>query len=224
MHEPVRGMRIGRVDAGYYAELVHPLVARALDHVADVLETAGAVSQQVALDGLEHALSVWGDIAWAEFVAAYPDLDLRHVGRQIAAHYKYGANIPADKTAAARSHAYQIRDAFLAALRDVDALLLPCTPYPAPFYTDTDVDLGDGRKMNVFHGGPVWFTCPVNVAGLPALAIPAGFSADGLPVGVQLVGRPGDEWRLLRVGSAFQARTDHHRRAAARVSPGALSV
>ena len=58
--------------------------------------------------------------------------------------------------------------------------------------------------MDVFRGGPTWFTCPVNIAGLPALALPAGFGASGLPLGVQLTGRPGDEWTLLRIAAAFE--------------------
>lgn len=69
--------------------------------------------------------------------------------------------------------------------------------------------------MNVFSGGPVWFACPVNIAGLPSVALPAGFTGGGLPVGVQLVGRPGAEWTLLRLASAFQARTSYHRQAPA---------
>jgi aspartyl-tRNA(Asn)/glutamyl-tRNA(Gln) amidotransferase subunit A len=64
--------------------------------------------------------------------------------------------------------------------------------------------------MNVYRGGPVWFTCPVNVAGLPALSLPAGFNADGLPVGVQLVGKPDGEETLFAIGAAFQQLTDYH--------------
>ena len=72
--------------------------------------------------------------------------------------------------------------------------------------------MGDGEALNVFRGGPVWFTSPVDIAMLPALSFPAGFSAAGLPLGVQLVGRFADEWTLLRIGQAFQERTSHHER------------
>jgi aspartyl-tRNA(Asn)/glutamyl-tRNA(Gln) amidotransferase subunit A len=66
--------------------------------------------------------------------------------------------------------------------------------------------------MNVFRGGPVWFTCPVDIAMLPALSLPAGFDQGGLPLGVQLVGGFAEEWTLLRISGAFQALTTHHRR------------
>jgi len=56
------------------------------------------------------------------------------------------------------------------------------------------------------------FTRPVNYLGLPSLAIPAGFTRDGLPVGMQLIGRPFDEATLLRIGAAFQRATDFHDR------------
>ena len=50
----------------------------------------------------------------------------------------------------------------------------------------------------------------ITVTGLPAISVPSGFTADGLPVGVQLLGRPFDETTLLRIGHAYQQRTDHH--------------
>jgi aspartyl-tRNA(Asn)/glutamyl-tRNA(Gln) amidotransferase subunit A len=53
------------------------------------------------------------------------------------------------------------------------------------------------------------FTVPANLAGIPGLSLPGGF-VGGLPVGVQLVGRPFDETTLLRLGHAYQQRTDHH--------------
>jgi Asp-tRNA(Asn)/Glu-tRNA(Gln) amidotransferase A subunit family amidase len=53
-------------------------------------------------------------------------------------------------------------------------------------------------------------TAPLNAAGLPALALPCGFGSNGLPISLQLVGRPFDEATVLRVGHAFQQRTDWH--------------
>jgi aspartyl-tRNA(Asn)/glutamyl-tRNA(Gln) amidotransferase subunit A len=73
------------------------------------------------------------------------------------------------------------------------------------------VSLGDGRTMDVRRGAISLLTRPVNLAGLPALAFPSGFSAQGIPLGVQLIGRPGDEGSLLALGAAWQERTDHHR-------------
>jgi aspartyl-tRNA(Asn)/glutamyl-tRNA(Gln) amidotransferase subunit A len=53
------------------------------------------------------------------------------------------------------------------------------------------------------------FTVPANLAGIPGLSLPGGF-VDGLPVGIQLLGRPFDEATLLRIGHAYQQQTRHH--------------
>lgn len=215
LQRSLHGLDVGRVADGFYAELIHPEVRAALNHVAEVIATAGARLATVALAGMDDASRVWADIAWTELAASYPELDLAHVGHQIAEHYEYGQHLPPERRAQARARAFDIRDSFLTALRQVDALLLPCTPYPAPCFTDEEIGVGEGQFMNVFSGGPVWFACPVNIAGLPSVALPAGFTGGGLPVGVQLVGRPGAEWTLLRLASAFQARTSYHRQAPA---------
>jgi aspartyl-tRNA(Asn)/glutamyl-tRNA(Gln) amidotransferase subunit A len=57
------------------------------------------------------------------------------------------------------------------------------------------------------------FTGVPSLTGLPSLNVPCGFDQDGLPVGMQVIGRPFDEATLFRVGTAFQAVTDFHRRA-----------
>jgi aspartyl-tRNA(Asn)/glutamyl-tRNA(Gln) amidotransferase subunit A len=217
--EPVRGMRIGRVREGYFAELIHPAVRDALDATAAVLAAAGATLVESALPEIDGALHTWGNVAWPEFAIAYPDLDLDRVGEQIVGHYRYGQRLAATERSLALEHATRIQAAFATALRDVDALLLPATAYPAPRFTDDEVDVGGGRTLNVFRGGPVWFTCPIDIAMLPALSLPAGFDGDGLPLGVQLVGRFAAEWTLLRIGRAYQALTNHHQQIPARPVP-----
>jgi aspartyl-tRNA(Asn)/glutamyl-tRNA(Gln) amidotransferase subunit A len=208
----IRGMRIGRVHDGYFATLVHPAVRAALDDAADVLVAAGATLDDVHLPEVDGALHTWGDIAWPEFSDAYPDLDLEHVGQQIARHYRYGQELSASAQALAHEHASRMQAAFATALRDVDALLLPATGYAAPRFDEDDIAVGNGQTLNVFRGGPVWFTCPVDIVMLPALSLPAGFDSAELPLGVQLVGGFADEWTLLRIGRAFQELTAHHLR------------
>jgi aspartyl-tRNA(Asn)/glutamyl-tRNA(Gln) amidotransferase subunit A len=93
---------------------------------------------------------------------------------------------------------------FAAALDRVDAVVLPVAP-TAAFKVGERAD--DPLTMYLSDV----FTIPVNLAGLPALAVPCGF--DGrLPIGAQLVGRAFDEARLLRIGFAYQQVTDWHRR------------
>jgi aspartyl-tRNA(Asn)/glutamyl-tRNA(Gln) amidotransferase subunit A len=56
------------------------------------------------------------------------------------------------------------------------------------------------------------FTTPINLVGLPSLALPCGFDANVLPIGMQLIGRPFEEALLLRAGAAYQRVTDWHTR------------
>ena len=56
------------------------------------------------------------------------------------------------------------------------------------------------------------FTLPCNLAGLPGLSLPCGFTKGGLPIGLQLLGRPFDEATLLRIGRAFEREHDFSRR------------
>jgi Asp-tRNA(Asn)/Glu-tRNA(Gln) amidotransferase A subunit family amidase len=99
---------------------------------------------------------------------------------------------------------------FEQALSGVDALVTPTTPLPAArIGEDVETDLG-GKKVNTF------FTfikdCdPVSVAGFPAISVPAGLTAAGLPVGVQLVGRLWEEGRLLGIAHAYEQGTGHAR-------------
>jgi aspartyl-tRNA(Asn)/glutamyl-tRNA(Gln) amidotransferase subunit A len=208
----IRGLRIGRVHDGYFADLIHPVVRDALDGATDVLVSAGATLVDVHLPDIEGALHTWGDIAWPEFAAAYPDLDLGRVGAQIVGHYRYGQQLSATDQRRAQQHASRIQAAFAAAMHDVDALLLPATAYPAPRFDDDEIKVGAAETLNVFRGGPVWFTCPMDIAMLPALSLPAGFDPQGLPLGIQLVGGFAAEWTLLRIGRTYQALTTHHLR------------
>jgi aspartyl-tRNA(Asn)/glutamyl-tRNA(Gln) amidotransferase subunit A len=98
-----------------------------------------------------------------------------------------------------------IRRELEAAFEKYDALITPSSP-TVPFRLGEKVD--DPIQMYLSD----IFTIPVNIAGIPALTLPAGF-ADRLPVGMQLMGRALSEETLLRIGHAFQQATQWHRQA-----------
>jgi aspartyl-tRNA(Asn)/glutamyl-tRNA(Gln) amidotransferase subunit A len=60
--------------------------------------------------------------------------------------------------------------------------------------------------------GLLRLTMPFNLAGLPAISLPCGFSSDGMPIGLQMVGKPFEESMILRIAHAYQQLTDWHRR------------
>jgi aspartyl-tRNA(Asn)/glutamyl-tRNA(Gln) amidotransferase subunit A len=100
--------------------------------------------------------------------------------------------------------------AHLAAVAGVDAVIAPVAPVAAPTIAESDV--GNSPDAEAVIQRLTRFTRPINYLGLPSLAIPAGFTRNGLPVGMQLIGRSFDEAMLLRIGAAFQRATDFHER------------
>jgi aspartyl-tRNA(Asn)/glutamyl-tRNA(Gln) amidotransferase subunit A len=94
-----------------------------------------------------------------------------------------------------------IRQDFLEAFKDVDAVLSPTSPVTA-FKLGEKLD--DPLAMYLVDV----FTLPCNLAGLPGMSIPCGFSAAGLPIGLQILGRHFDEARLLRIARAFEREHD----------------
>ena len=92
----------------------------------------------------------------------------------------------------------EIKDAFLKAMSGgYDALLVPTTAIPAPFLDQKEVNIG-GKTVEVYLSLSR-LTTVFDITGLPALNIPAGLVDSKLPVGVQLVGRPFDESRMLKI-------------------------
>jgi aspartyl-tRNA(Asn)/glutamyl-tRNA(Gln) amidotransferase subunit A len=184
-------------------------VLRATDHVAEILGGAGVRLTTVEMEGVDDALEVWDRVAWAEFAECYPDLvTSEDVHPRTRAILEFGSK-SREALGVAKERMREIRAAFLEALRDADALLLPATPSPAPRPGDRIVTVG-GMGLDVRMGAPSVLTRPISLAGLPALALPSGVSEEGLPLGAQLVGRDGEEALLLELGMTFQAETDHH--------------
>jgi aspartyl-tRNA(Asn)/glutamyl-tRNA(Gln) amidotransferase subunit A len=97
-----------------------------------------------------------------------------------------------------------------AAYSNADVLLLPVIGIPTPTIEETAY-AGAADQPQIVER-ITRFTRWVNYLGLPALAVPCGFSGSGMPVGMQLVGRPYSERTLLRVGYAYERASDWHAR------------
>ena len=100
--------------------------------------------------------------------------------------------------------------AHVAATFGVDAVVAPVAPIVAPSIAESDV--GGNPDAEAVIQRLTRFTRPINYLGLPSLAIPAGFTPSGLPVGMQLIGRSFDEATVLTIGAAFQRASDFHAR------------
>ena len=98
-----------------------------------------------------------------------------------------------------------IRRDFDRAFAEVDAIVAPTAPTPA-------FKLGEKTEDPLAMYLNDVFTIPAPLAGVPALSVPCGFSPDGLPIGLQLIGKAFDEATLLRTARAYEAATSWHER------------
>lgn len=207
----IRGMRIGVPREHFWERIegrVEPVVRQALRD----LEGAGARVEEVSIPHMTGAL---GAILVTEMasVTAWHEKYLQQPERRAKYTPEVRFLMDAGKLVFATDFlkAQRLRRVLIgearAAFDRVDVLVTPTLPLCAWEVSQSHVQIA-GKPEHVLHA--CWrFTYPWNLTGLPALSVPCGF-ADGLPVGLQLVGRPFDEATVLRVGHAYQEATRWH--------------
>src|SRR5882724_188093 len=208
----IKGLKIG-VPTSFYVDYLDPDVARSLDETIAVLKREGADIVKVELPD-QRQLSAASQIVIAVEATAFHKRWLierpQDYGPQVLMRLQNALAMPAVSYLEAMRWRGPALAAHLAATAAVDAVLAPVAPAAAPTIAESDV--GNSPDAEAMIQRLTRFTRPVNYLGLPSLAIPAGFSGTGLPVGMQLIGRPFDEATLLRAGAAFQRATDFHAR------------
>jgi Asp-tRNA(Asn)/Glu-tRNA(Gln) amidotransferase A subunit family amidase len=199
--DPLAGLRIGLPRP--YFRLCHADTAGAVEGAAAAFARLGARVAWTDGPSVDRRFSGFRHV-WADVAHHHRDVwgDPR-VSADVAALIERGRRMTGLEYADSRAHAEQVRREMLRAFRDVDLLLMPSTPYPAPRIDDEEVVV-DGGTVDVHRGGPSVLTVPVNLAGVPAVSFPVGTGSEGLPLGAQLVGPPGDDELLLAVVESHQ--------------------
>ena len=128
-------------------------------------------------------------------------------GEDVRALLDMGRVIPGVDYVQAQRLRRRAQGVFRAVLKQVDCLLVPATPMVAPGIGQTEVAIG-GQVEDV-RIATTRLVRGINALGLPALSMPAGFTRGGLPIGMQLIGRPFGERELLRIGAAIEDATGH---------------
>jgi len=210
--QPIAGLRIG-VPQSYYVDDLDPEVARVLEATVAVLTGEGARIVKVDLPD-QSQLSAACQLVLAVEAASFHKRWLierpQDYGPQILMRLQNGLAIPGVTYLEALRWRGPALAAHLAAVEGVDAVIAPVAPFAAPTLAESDVGNAPGAEAVIQR--LTRFTRPINYLGLPSLSIPAGFTRQGLPVGVQLIGRPFDEAMILRIGAGFQRTTDVHTR------------
>lgn len=228
----VKGLKIG-LPKEYFIAGLDPDVQSAMDAAIETYRRLGAEFVDISLPHTDYAVATYYLIATAEAssnLARYDgvrfghraeansllDMYTRSRSEGFGAEVKRRIMLGTYALSSGYYDAYYVKaqkvrtlimNDFIKAFADVDVMLTPVAPTPA-FKIGEKVN--DPLQMYLSD----IFTIPVNLAGTCAMSLPAGFSTSGLPIGLQLIGKPFGEEDLLRAGYAFEQATEWHTRKA----------
>ena len=229
----VRGMKLGLPREYFELPGMDPEVRAAVEAATAALEKQGATLVPVSLPHTKYALATYYLIAPAEASSNLARYDgvrygLRAKGAKnllqmygqtrdqgFGLEVKRRVMLGTYALSAGYYDAYYLRAQkvrtlikrdFEQAFASVDAILSPTSPTAA-------FRIGEKASDPLAMYLNDVFTLPCNLAGLPGMSVPCGFTRTGLPVGLQILGRPWDEARVLRIGRTFEQEHDFHRRA-----------
>jgi aspartyl-tRNA(Asn)/glutamyl-tRNA(Gln) amidotransferase subunit A len=213
LERPPAGLRV-TLPENYYFEGVTPEVRAAVEAAAAVLAGLGARVQVRPLPDPAILHDVANVLARSESATIHARVarDRPHeLGAAVRTRLEVGFHISAhDYLQAGRLRARLAREFVADVFPTTDVILAPAIPEPAPALDAVVTGPVDEvvRRMGRFSR----LTRPFNALGLPVVALPCGMSADGRPLGLQIVGRPFDEATVLRAAHAYEGATDWHTR------------
>jgi aspartyl-tRNA(Asn)/glutamyl-tRNA(Gln) amidotransferase subunit A len=208
----VRGLRIGLLRRSFLESAGAPQ-RQAVEQAVKALETLGASVREVTLEQMRYAAGAAAAVISAESYAYHePWIKTRaaEYGPDVRERLLVGAFVSGSEYLKGQRVRRLIRDEVDRALAGADVLIAPTLPIAATLVDARAVDI-DGQTHPV-RPSLVRYTRPFNVSGHPAASVPCGFTAEGLPIGMQVIGRPFDEATVLRVADAYQRVTDWHAR------------
>ena len=228
LNREVTGLRIG-VPKEYFVPGMQPLVEKATRDAIRSLANQGAQIEDVALPHTEYAVAVYYIVATAEAssnLARYDGMrygyrananDLNETYR-ISRDEGFGAEVKRRimlgtyALSAGYYDAYYLKAQKVRTLikRDFDEAFKRCDVIVTPTAPTTAFKLGEKIQDPLQMYLSDIYTISINLAGLPALSLPCGFDGDGLPIGMQIIGKPFDEATILRVAHAYEQTTEWH--------------
>jgi aspartyl-tRNA(Asn)/glutamyl-tRNA(Gln) amidotransferase subunit A len=202
----VRGWRIALAQDDFFAKADEQVLA-AVRKAANIFKGLGAQVSQVEFPGAYDAAKANGLMTPSDAAAFYKDqLQDRpqDFGEDVRQRLQTGAVYTSTEYILARRSQTMLRSQFEGFFDKFDVLLTPTTPVPAPGLEGPNA-VEQARLLTRF-------TAPFNLTGLPALSVPCGFTLDGLPIGLQIIGSPWAESKILNAGFAYERATEWHKR------------
>jgi aspartyl-tRNA(Asn)/glutamyl-tRNA(Gln) amidotransferase subunit A len=219
-HRKLRKNRPRRFRLGlpkeFFFEHVDGEVRRLVEAAAKKFESLGARLEEVSLprltDGIDSAtnLVIAEANAYHESQGYYPARAAEY-GDDVRRHLERGHQLLAVDYLQALHKRREIIEDFEAVFERVDIVLAPTSPIPAPKIGDRLVRIA-GEPETHTRAALLRLARPANLTGLPAISIPCGFTSEGLPVGLQLMGPRWGEARLLSIALAYEEATEWHKR------------
>jgi aspartyl-tRNA(Asn)/glutamyl-tRNA(Gln) amidotransferase subunit A len=192
--------------ANFFTDIVTPEVARIFGAALERLGSAGFTIDERAVADIDLAPSAQFFTIASEATQGHENLGLRRpegLGEDVRVRLEIGRFLTATDYVKAQRLRRHIANHLLKALNGADALVMPTLLATAPPADAATVDAG-GVSLPV-HTALTRCTAPFNLAGMPALTLPCGDDGDGLPVGLQIVGRPGEDVAVLGIAAAVEA-------------------
>ena len=186
---------------------VHPEVLEATERAIEHLEDIGAKLEEVEIPGLETIDLMMGAVVYLSEAFAYYQHLLRSQPEKVgesARRYLYAGALfsAADYVQAQRARSW-LRSKMAEVFQRVHVLALPTQPGLADTFESLEpLFLAMGPKIKAIF----------NSIGAPAISVPCGFSESGLPLGLQIAGRPFDEETIMRVAYCYQNSTPYHKK------------
>ncbi|HEU4344357.1 MAG TPA: Asp-tRNA(Asn)/Glu-tRNA(Gln) amidotransferase subunit GatA [Candidatus Binatia bacterium] len=225
----IKGMRLG-IPKEYFVSGMQPEVEQAVRRAIDLLEKNGAVLTEISLPHTEYAVAVYYIVATAEAssnLARYDGMryGYRAHGKDLMETYMltreqgFGPEVKRRimlgtyVLSAGYYDAYYLKAQRVRALikQDFDEVFRRCDAIVTPTAPSTAFKLGEKTQDPLLMYLSDIYTISINLAGLPALSLPCGFDATGLPIGMQIIGKYFDEPNLLRFAYAYEQSTDWHK-------------
>ena len=215
--QTLNGMKVGLIRELHLSPDMHPEVRAAVEASLDVFRQLGAEVKEVSIPLVELAGAIFVGIADTEGAGARDEI-LRNRSDELdqasRTRLLSASLVPFKVYNRAAKARVLLRRQFMAALGDVDVLVSPTSPYPAPLHTALTARFESAEDVRARFFFRRAYTGCYSLTALPAISIPGGFTSDGLPIGLQLGARPFAEETLFRAAYAYEQATPWHTRTA----------
>lgn len=211
LKEDIRGLRLG-VPQEYFFDDIEPAVRESVQAAIQHLSDLGATVEAVSIPSIQHVIASSTAIIAAEAYEIHARTIQAHsqdYGADVRTRLLLGACVQAAQYLKAQRFRALLRQEMLDLLGRVDALVTPTTVLAASRIDQLAVTIGDKEFPVAAHIARA--TRPFNMTGLPAISVPCGFTPDGLPIGLQIVGRPFEEATVLHLAYAYEQSTAWHK-------------